>query len=90
MSTLIASIQATLQEAARQRQPFHMLRISSSVHARLLEEYPGDHPELPVEPIRQLSTDFGIVDVVVDDRVWIDVVADDGAILAARAEKSMA
>lgn len=67
-----------------------MLCISSSVHARLLKEYPGEHPELPVDPIRQLSTDFGIVDVVVDDRVWVDVVTDDGIILAARAEKSMA
>jgi hypothetical protein len=83
MGLMIAEIQNTLARAARSGRPLHQLRVNSLVYARLLQEYPGGHPELPVPPIHQLSTDFGLIDVVVDDRSWVDVVTVDGTTLAA-------
>lgn len=87
MGLLIAEIQNTLAKAARSGRPLHQLRIHSRLYAQLLQEYPGGHPELPAPPIGQLSTDFGLIDVVVDDRSWVDVVAVDGTTLASAGEE---
>jgi hypothetical protein len=73
----IRDLQQALATAAANGQMPRRVRVNPKLYRQLLAEYPGGHPELPVEPIRQLSTDFGLVDVIVEDRAEIQVESGD-------------
>jgi hypothetical protein len=76
----IHDVTQALAAAAAEGKTPRRVHVSPRVYQQLLAEYPGGHPELPVEPIRQLSTDYGVVEIVVDDRADIQVAVGDRSV----------
>ena len=66
-----AQVQAILDAAASRNGGVRRLRVSPAVYARLAAHFAGFHSESPTGPLRQLSTRYGLLEVVVDEHVWI-------------------